>query len=467
MDKKEVVVKIIELVGGEENIIEFSHCFTRLRLVLKDRSKANDEAVKQLAAVMGIIDRGGEMQIVMGNGVSLYYDEAIKLLGTQKSKGSVEAEVVAREDKADSKNKKMSLVDRIAQLASAVFIPIIGGLAACGTLQGVMSLLVFLKVLSPDSGTYMVIHAISDSIFYFLPFFLAYTAANYFGGKVYISMIIAATLMYPTIMAAVTAEGTATFLGIPMLVMTYSKTVFPILAASWLASVLEKKLRKVIPDVLKMIFVPLIVLLIVVPLTLLLVGPVLTIAMKLVTTAIQTIYGITPVITGAIVGGIWQLLVFLGISKAFIPIFTEDFSTLGYSYVGAITFFVAVMGQTGAVLGIALKTKDAGTKSVATAAVISACFGITEPALFGLNIPAKKPFIIGSLSAAAGGLISPLFGGKLYSLATGILGIPSLLNPNGVVDMAFWGVILGSVVTLILATSLTYMFGWSDDRAAV
>ncbi len=460
MGKKEVVIKLIQLVGGDENIIEFSHCFTRLRVKLKDRSKADDESIKKTEKVMGIIDRGGELQIVLGNGVSLYYEEAEKLLGKEKSKGSVGVEQVAKEEKENA--PKMNLVDRISQLASAVFIPLIGGLAGCGTLQGILALLVFLKVLIPESGTYMVLHAISDSIFYFLPFFLAYTSATYFGGKVYISMIIAATLMYPTVMASVSAEQTITFLRIPMLVMNYSKTVFPIIAASWLSAIIEKRLRKAIPDLLKMIFIPLGTLIIVVPLTLLAVGPILTSAMNLVTVAIQTLYVITPVITGTLVGGIWQLLVFFGISKAFLPIFTSDFANYGYTYFGAVTFFVAAMGQTGAALGISLKTKNKNIKAVATGAMVSGLFGITEPALFGLNVPAKKPFIIGSISAAIGALISSLCRGKLYSLATGILGIPSLINPEKGFDIGFWGVIIGSVVTFVLAIALTYRFGWND-----
>ncbi len=461
MDKKEIVVKLVELSGGEDNIQEYSHCFTRLRFRLKDRGKAQDDMLKKTEGVMGIIDRGGELQIVLGNSVSLYYEEAVKLLGKEKSKGAVAVARVAEEEK--NAGEKLNLVDKIAQLASAAFIPIIGGLAACGTLQGLLSLMIFLKVLTPESGTYMVLYAISDSIFYFLPFFLAYTSANYFGGKVYISMIIAATMIYPTIMGTVSAEEAYTFLGIPMLIMAYTKTVFPIIAASWMASVIEKQLRKVIPDVLKMIFVPLITVVIVVPVTLLVVGPILTFAMSLVTKGIQAIYAVTPVVTGTLVAGIWQLLVFFGISKAFIPIFTSDFANFGYSYVGAIVFFVAVMGQTGAVLGICLKTKNKNIKSVATGAVISGFFGITEPALFGLNVPAKKPFIIGSLSAAVGGLTASLFGGKLYSLATGVLGIPSLINPEHGIDMSFWGVLLGAVITLVLAAALTYMFGWDEE----
>ena len=154
----------------------------------------------------------------------------------------------------------------------------------------------------------------------------------------------------------------------------------------------------------------------------------------------------------------------MGISKAFISIFATEFATNGFSYFGAIVFFVAAMGQTGAVFAIAAKTKIKNIKSVTMGAGISGLFGITEPALFGINVPAKKPFVIGSVSAAIGGLITSLFGGKLYSLATGILGIPSLISPEKGIDQGFFATIIGSIVTFALAFVFTYKFGWNETN---
>jgi len=456
--KEAIVKEIIELVGGEANINSVSHCFTRLRIKLKDRQKVDEESLKKIPEVIGLYDRGGEFQIIMGNTVSEYYAEAQKFLGN-KLAGAVDEKI---DEDIANKQKKMSLFDKISDVVSGIFIPLIGVLAACGTLQGLLSLLTFLNIVSRDSGTFLVIDAIAQSIFYFLPFYLAYTSATKFGGKPFISMTIAAVMMYPTVMEKV--GGSVEFLGIPLLLMNYSKTVLPIIAASWLASVVERQARKLIPDIVKMIFVPIVVLVIVVPITLLVVGPVLTKAMAIVTETVFFLYKASPVITGTIVGGVWQLLVFLGISKAFIPIFTSDFATYGYSSFGAITFFVAVMGQTGAVLAIALKTKNKDIKAVGFGATISGLFGITEPALFGLNFPAKKPFIIGSISAAIGGLIASLLNGKLYSLATGILGIPGLINPESGLDMGFYGTIIASVVTFVISLAVTYKFGWDEQN---
>jgi PTS system beta-glucosides-specific IIC component len=458
MDKKESVEKIIELVGSQENINSVTHCFTRLRFKLKDRSVVEDDQLTEVPAVLGLYDRGGELQVILGNKVTEYYQEAEKILGN-KTQGSIDENL-----DEDEPHEKMGVIDKISDIASAIFIPFIGVLGACGTLQGILALLVFLNVVDATSGTYLVINAMGKGIFYFLPFFLSYTAATKFGGKPFISMAIAATLLYPDILTAVAGDVSVTFAQLPLLLRDYSSTVFPVIVAAWIASVIEKQLRKIIPDLLKMIFVPMLTLIIVVPLTLLVLGPVLTYAMDAVTYSINYLYSISSVITGTLVGGIWQLLVFMGISKAFMPIFTTEFTTNGFSYFGAIVFFVAAMGQTGAVFAISAKTKVKSIKAVTMGAGVSGLFGITEPALFGINVPAKKPFVIGSLSSALGGLITSLFGGKLYSLATGVLGIPSLINPENGLDQGFFATVFASVITFILAFSITYKFGWNAEN---
>lgn len=457
MDKKSTVYKIIELVGSEKNINSISHCFTRLRMKLVDRSRVNDEQLTELDAVIGLYDRGEELQIIMGPKVSDYFPEAEKILKSRTI--SIDAE----ESEEIEKSKK-GIIDTIADISSSIFVPIIGVLAGCGTLQGIVSLLLFVNIIDEASGIYLVLNAIGHSIFYFFPFFLAYTAAMKFGGKPFYSVAIAGTIMYPDILAAVEEGAAISFGPFPLLLQDYSSTVFPVIVAAWLAAVVERRIRKVIPDNIKMIFVPMLTLVIVVPLMLLILGPVLTYVMAGITNVIMFLFEVTPTIAGTLVGGVWQLLVFLGVSKAFIPIFTTEFATTGYSYFGAITFFVAIMGQTGASFGIAARSKEKSVKAVATGAGISGLFGITEPALFGLNIPAKKPFLIGSVSATIGGLVTSLFNGRLYALSTGLTGIPSLINLEQGIDMGFFATIIGSLITFVLSFVVTYKFGWNEEN---
>ncbi|MBO0458238.1 PTS transporter subunit EIIC [Enterococcus hulanensis] len=459
MSKKEAVEKIISLVGSKNNINSVTHCFTRLRFKLNDRSKVNDKELSELPPVMGLYDRGGELQVILGNEVTEYYQEAEKLL-----EGKTQGVIDEKLDETVGQKSRMGVIDTISDIASAIFIPIIGVLGGCGTLQGILALLTFLNIIDATSGTYLVINAMGKGIFYFLPFFLAHTAAVKFGGKPFISMAIAAAMLYPDVLTAVT-DGTAmTFAQLPLLLRDYTSTVFPIIVAAWLASVVEKQLRKVIPDILKMIFVPMFTIVIVVPIALMVFGPLLTYAMDGVTYGINALYKISPILTGTLVGGIWQLLVFVGISKAFISIFATEFATNGFSYFGAIVFFVAAMGQTGAVFAIAAKTKVKRIKAVTMGAGVSGLFGITEPALFGINVPAKRPFLIGSISAAIGGLITSVFGGKLYSLATGVLGIPSLINPKSGLDKGFFATVIASIITFIVAFVFTYKFGWNAEN---
>ncbi|MFV0556536.1 MAG: PTS transporter subunit EIIC [Lactovum sp.] len=453
MNINDNVSQIIELVGGVDNITKIAHCFTRLRFNLKDRKLVKDEELEALDYVMGLIDAGGQVQVVIGNSVSKYYEAAIQSYPLLAG-GEVELEA--------DETVKLSFVDKITDLASALFVPILGVLAASGTLQGLTSLLLLMGAIDEKSGTYLVLHAIGESIFYYLPVFLAYTSAQKFGGKPFFAMIIAGVMIYPELITAVDAGEALTFVGIPMTLINYSKTVFPIVLSSYLAAKVEKLARKIIPDILQMILVPLMVFLVVVPLALLVVGPVLTYAMSLVTSSVIACYKFSPLLTGTLVGGIWQLLVLFGISKAFIPIFAANFASLQFDPFVPIVFFSSVMGQTGAVLGFSLRSKSNKIKQVGFASGISGFFGITEPALFGINVPARKPFLFGLLSGAVGGFICSILGAKGYTFGSGILGIPVLISAKGL-DMAFYGAIIASLASLALSFALTYFFGWSQD----
>ena len=460
-DIQESVNKIIELAGGENNIITFSHCATRLRLKLKDDNLKKMDELKKVPGVMGLLERGGETQIVIGNAVQNYYFEMEKIL-KEKSTGFVD------ENLDDLPKQKLSVLDQITGLASDLFIPIIGTLSACGTLKGIIALLVMIDWISTSSGAYLVLYSIANGMFYFLPFFLAYTTANHFGGKPAIALAIASALLYPDIMTAaeqITKGSSYSYFGIPLMLMNYSSTVLPIIGSVWIASVIEKKLRQVIPDVLKMIFVPLITLLVTLSIVFLAVGPILTIAMNTVTSFVQFLYSIAPSITGAISGGLWLLLVSVGLSKAFIPLFTADFATMGYTLFGLVAFFIAPMGIGGSMVGIALRAKKKSVKSIAWSAFFTAVIaGITEPGLFGLAIPAKKPLLIASGCNVIGSMLVLLFGGKLYTLSSAVLGIPALISPSKGIDLSFWAVIICCIITLVLSATLTYFFGWSQEN---
>lgn len=454
MDIPASVKAIVEHVGGPDNINTVSHCFTRLRFRLKDRSKADDETIKKIPGVMGIIEAGGQLQVVIGNQVEKFYDAVLTAFPMIEAEGSVEPE---------KDTKSMSFFDRIVDFASAIFVPCVSMLAACGTLQGILALLVFLKVLDPASGTYTILSLVGNSIFYYFPVFVAYNTGKYFGGKPFFSMLAVLIMIHPTIINAAETGDSMDFLGIPLTLINYSSAVFPAILVSWFATVVEKLARKILPDVVKVIFVPIIVLLIAIPVALFIIGPVMTSIMNAITAGAFALIGFSPALAGLIVGAAWQPLVFLGISKAFVPVFIADLTNYGYDALIPVTFIICAFAQGAAALAYGLRTKNRQTRQVGISSFVAALFGVTEPAMFGLNVPAKKPFAFGIVAAAIGGLISVVMGGRGYSIAAGILGVPSMIGPNGI-EFGFYGALIGVVVAFVIAFVLTWLFGYSVER---
>lgn len=458
MDINESVSQIIDLVGGPDNISSVSHCFTRLRFHLKDRAKVSDEAVKAVPGVLGLIDAGGQVQVIIGKDVEKFYNAALELFPSLVAGGEVE---MKPEDNPGK--KKMSPVDYIVELASAIFVPCVSLLAGCGTLQGIVALLSTLGVLSADSSTYTILNLIGNSILYYLPVLVAYNTAKFFGGKPFFSMLAVLILIHPTFLNAA-ADGTPMdFLGIPLTVIDYSSQVFPAIITAWFCSLVEKPVRKIVPDVVKVIFVPLLTLVITVPVALLIIGPVMTAAMNAVTAALFAIMEFSPVLTGIVAGAIWQPLVLLGISKAFVPVFVTNLTTYGYDGAMPVVFIVCALATGGSCLAYGLRSKKPETRQVGIAAFISSLFDITEPGMFSILLPAKKPFIIVIVSSAIGGLVTSLFGARCHTAAMGLLGIPSVIGENGI-DLSFWGTILGTIVAFALAFAATWFFGYDEEN---
>lgn len=460
MTVQERVVRIVDLVGGPDNIYALSHCITRLRFHLKDRSKANDDEIKKVEGVLGIIDSGGQYMIVIGNEVQHYYDAVLAEFPDIEAGGTVDA----KPEEAVEDRKKMSILDRAIDMASGIFVPCVSLLAGCGTLQGILALLVFLGVLDDTSNTYTILYLISNSIFYYFPVFVGYNTAKYFGGKPFFGALIALIMIHPDLIAVAEAGETFDFLGIPLVAVNYSSAAFPAIIAAWFGTKVEKLARKVFPSVVSLVFVPAVTLVITVPVALLIIGPVMTWIMDLITGGIFALIDFSSILAGIITGVVWQPLVFLGISKAFVPVFIADLAAQGYDNLIPITFAICAFSQGFAALAYGLKSKNSETRQTGISAFISSLFGITEPAMFGLNVTAKRPFIIGIVSAGVGGLICGLFGGKGYSIASGILALPAMIGPDGL-DMAFWGAIIAMVVTSALAFGLTWAFGVPKEEA--
>ena len=453
MKYEKLAKDIIKNVGGTENINSLTHCVTRLRFKLKDESKANTEILKKMDGIVTVIKSGGQYQVVIGNHVPDVYADVCKIGGISESSS------------ADTE-EKMTPFNRFIDIVSGVFQPTLGVLAATGMIKGLNAILISAGILMATDSTYIILNAIGDSLMYFFPIFLAFTAAKKFNVNQFTAMAIGAALVYPTL--AEFSGQTITFCGIPVVMPAsgYASTVIPIILSIFLASIVEKLFKKIIPDVVKTFLVPLCTLLIVVPMTFIAVGPIATWAGNLLGSITTIIYNLSPTIAGLFLGGFWQVFVMFGLHWGLVPIAFNNLAVLGYDAVLATTVAVC-FAQTGVVIAIMLKAKNKKLKSLCIPSIISGMFGVTEPAIYGITLPRKKPFILSCIGGAVTGGIIGFFECKGYTTGgMGVFAPPSYINPEGI-DKGFYGMIIAMIVGLVLGFALMMLFGKLDKEDLV
>ncbi|WP_046225369.1 beta-glucoside-specific PTS transporter subunit IIABC [Paenibacillus dauci] len=468
MKYEQLAKDIIQNVGGRDNVSSLAHCVTRLRFKLKDESKAHTDVLKNMDGVVTVIQSGGQYQVVIGNHVSEVYADVNTVAGFSGDSSAA----------SDDSGQKVSLFNRFIDMISGVFAPTLGVLAATGMIKGLTALFLSLGWLVKESGTYIILNAIGDCLFYFFPIFLGYTAAKKFNANIFIGMAIGAALVYPTLSAVGTGTplytlfgGTPfespvhiTFLGIPVILMTYSSSVIPIIVSAYVGSKFENFFKRVIPSVVRTFMVPFCTLLITIPLAFLIIGPVATWAGQLVGAAILGVFNLSPIIAGLLLGAFWQVFVIFGLHWGFVPIAMNNLSNLGSDPILA-GMFGASFAQTGVVLAILIKAKSTKLKSLSIPAFISGIFGVTEPAIYGITLPRKKPFILSCIGGAVGGAIIGAMGTKAYIVGgLGVFGIPSYIGPNGI-DSGFYGAIIGMIVSFIVGFVLMFFTRLQEDEA--
>ncbi|MCM2989399.1 beta-glucoside-specific PTS transporter subunit IIABC [Bacillus safensis] len=455
MDHKKLAAQILERVGGQENIQSFYHCSTRLRLRLKDDRKASKDQVSSLEGVIQVVQGGGEFQVVIGSSVSEVHDEL-----NQLTTGDFQEETTPHlEQRKGFKNRFNQAVDII----SGIFTPIIGALAGAGIIKGILVILSTTGVLNNQEGSYRILNAAADSVFYFLPIVIALTASRKFKADTIISVIIGAALLYPDLVTLMASGESITFFTVPVLPGVYSSTVIPIIIAIWVLSKLEKFLKRVTPDVIKILVVPALSLAIIVPLTLIVFGPVGNYLGYLLSSSYAFMYHLSPAVAGAFLGGTWAILVIFGLHKVLVPVGINDIARSGQT-----TIFVfsaaANFAQAGAALGIFFKLKDKKQKSLAGTASLTALFGITEPAIYGFTLKYKKPMIAAVIGGAIGGIITGIAGSRAIAAASpGLMTLPIFFGDG------FIGLLIGITVAFLISLLLTIIFGFEEqgDRAEV
>lgn len=451
MDYQAIAKEILKDVGGKDNIVDVTHCYTRLRFVLKDTKQANKEALLQTEGVISVVESGGQYQVVLGNKVAHVYNALEPLLDQQLTTKT-------------STKEKNSLGNRILNTVAAIFTPVVPAIAASGMLKGILAIAVmvannFYQVDLKPLNTYIILSAASDALFYFMPVILGYSAAKVFKTNEYIAMVIGATLCYPTIVSLMTEKSAVTLFGLHVTKANYVSTVIPIILAIFILAYVQRFLEKVIPEVLKIIMVPTLSLLLMIPATLLLFGPIGIYLGDGVNWLYYYIMNLSPILLGGFIGGIWCVLVIFGAHRGLVPIGINDVARTGrqnlLAFAGAANF-----SQAGAAFGVFVRTKNKNLKAVAASATVTALFGITEPAIYGANLRLKKPMIYAVASGAAGGALMGWGGSYGTAFANqGLLTIPVYAEAG---TKAFICYLLGCGIAFFGAFLLTIFLGFND-----
>lgn len=451
MDYQAIAKEILKDVGGKDNIVDVTHCYTRLRFVLKDTKQANKEALLQTEGVISVVESGGQYQVVLGNKVAHVYNALEPLLAQQLTTKT-------------STKEKNSLGNRILNTVAAIFTPVVPAIAASGMLKGILAIAVmvannFYQVDLKPLNTYIILSAASDALFYFMPVILGYSAAKVFKTNEYIAMVIGATLCYPTIVSLMTEKSAVTLFGLHVTKANYVSTVIPIILAIFILAYVQRFLEKVIPEVLKIIMVPTLSLLLMIPATLLLFGPIGIYLGDGVNWLYYYIMNFSPILLGGFIGGIWCVLVIFGAHRGLVPIGINDVARTGrqnlLAFAGAANF-----SQAGAAFGVFVRTKNKDLKAVAASATVTALFGITEPAIYGANLRLKKPMIYAVASGAAGGALMGWGGSYGTAFANqGLLTIPVYAEAG---TKAFICYLLGCGIAFFGAFLLTIFLGFND-----
>ncbi|MDN4472742.1 beta-glucoside-specific PTS transporter subunit IIABC [Demequina zhanjiangensis] len=443
---------VISAIGGAENVKSVTHCATRLRFQLNDRDKADKAKVESTKGVITVVESGGQFQVVIGNDVAKVYESIVERENVTASEGG---------------GGGGGIMARLIDLVTSIFTPFLWILAGTGLLKALLATAVAIWPSFAATSTYAIWFAAGDAAFQFLPAFLAITAAKKFKANQWVALAIAGALIYSQTVAVIEGQtlyafagggGSLDFLGIPVTMPAYLSAVIPVILAVYVQAKLEVLLDKVLPSAIRNFVSPLVVIALIVPATFIVIGPVSDWLGTGLSNGVNWFWGLSPAIGGAIMGGLWQVFVIFGLHWGFVPVIVQDLSTQGYSLLTG-PLFAAVLAQGAATAAVLIKTRNKDLKGVAGPAAISGILaGITEPAIYGVTLRLKKPFIYGVIGGAIGGAIAAAGG----SAAEGFV-LPGLITLTATVNIGSFAMqLIGTGLAMVIAFTLTLVLGFKD-----
>ncbi|QLY78432.1 beta-glucoside-specific PTS transporter subunit IIABC [Clostridium intestinale] len=451
MKYENLAKQIIEKVGGADNVSNLTHCMTRLRFNLKDDKMANEAEVKKIDGVVGCVNKGGQFQVIIGTHVQDVY-EAIQSIGNFTDGNS--------SNKSDNKDGK--IVAKVLDTIAGIFTPIVGALSGAGMVKAILALSTTFGWLTSSSQTYYILNFISDSVFYFLPFLLAFSAAKKFNCSPYLAATFAGVLLHPNLVALKTAGEAVHFLGIPVTMATYSSSVIPIILIVWFQSYIEKFARKISPNAIKTFLVPLITILVVAPVALTALGPLGAILGGYLAKGFTFLNDRASWVVPFLVGTLAPLLVMTGMHYSLASVQVAQRAAMGYGTVLAPGMLSSNMAQAAATLAVSIRAKNKNLKSLASTSAITAFMGITEPALYGVTLKYKRPLVATMIGGGAAGLYAGITGIKTYASGTSsILSLPIYIGGGNM--SSFYNAIITAGIAIVVSFSISFILGVKED----
>ncbi|MDR2869047.1 MAG: PTS transporter subunit EIIC [Deferribacteraceae bacterium] len=449
--------EIVKGVGGADNVNVVYHCITRLRFELKDSGKADRDTIRATPGVLGLVEGNGQFQVVIGNDVPNVFEAVTRLypVKTRSMDGDGEDEVTEK--------PQGTLLLRAMNTMSTIFTPIVPALAGAGMLKAVLVLLSrTFGVLDPAGSTYLILNAAGNSVFFFLPILLAFSSARAFKCNQFIAAAIVAALLEPSFTGLGGVGTTVAFMNIPVVMMGYTGTVIPAIMSIYVYSKFEIIIKKIIPQNIHIFALALVALFIMVPLTVMVIGPIGVAVGNGLAAMVNFLSTKSGLLTGAVLGGGWSLLVMFGVHWGIVPLMINNLSLNGYDTIRPM-MSAATFASAGVAIGVYFRSRNKATKALALSAMAPALLGgITEPVIYGLSLRFKRPFIAQIIGGAIGGG----FMGMMQTKAT-VYVFPALTTLPAFFGDTFKYFIIGMLIAITVTAVLTYILGFDEDAKEI